>query len=223
MANMLINELPYFIQGDGVALTATINLSFIPTSATFMKAIETNTGIDVSTNVASVTFLGAVVSITFHAPYNYLLMLILNLTPVLPLLSGSVQITNPWVVEDIAAEASLATLADTVVAGAVTVAGTLATAVAPIAASGNAPVLVAVPQTSTQVLAANTSRKGCNITNMSNATISLSFGSNAAQVYYGTVLGPGGTFWMDLQDFTTAAINAIADSANGNLAIQEWQ
>jgi len=94
--------------------------------------------------------------------------------------------------------------------------------VAPISSAGNAPLQIAVPTSSTLVLASNPLRKGCNLTNMSIDTISLAFGSNPAQVYFGLVLGPGGTFWMDLQDFTTAAINAISDGANGFLAVQEF-
>jgi hypothetical protein len=90
---------------------------------------------------------------------------------------------------------------------------------------GNAPIIVAIGTTSTLVLAQNLSRKGLNLVNMSYETISLSFGSNAAVLYSGVNLGPGGTFWMDPADFTTAAVNAISTltAAGGYLGVQEFQ
>ena len=93
------------------------------------------------------------------------------------------------------------------------------------ASTGNSPSQVSVDISSTQILASNTSRKGVNVTNMSYATVSLGFGSDDAEVYYGIILGPGGTFWMDGLDFTTAAINAISDGSATPvyLTVQEWQ
>lgn len=90
--------------------------------------------------------------------------------------------------------------------------------------SSTAPVALLVPvsTSSVQVLASNVSRKGCNLTNLSFSTICLSFGGNAAVLFSGVTLGPGGTFWMDSQDFTTDSINAIASDTEGNLAIQEF-
>jgi len=90
---------------------------------------------------------------------------------------------------------------------------------------GNAPTIVAIGTSSTSVLAANTSRKGLNLVNMSYETISLSFGANAAVLFSGINLGPGGTFWMDATDFTTAAVSAISTltAAGGYLGVQEFQ
>lgn len=93
----------------------------------------------------------------------------------------------------------------------------------PISSGADVPDLVPVSTSSVEVLAANPSRKGCNLVNMSYSTVSIAFGSDPAVLYYGIVLGPGGTFWMDLQDFTTASINAIASDDEGNLAIQEFE
>jgi hypothetical protein len=93
------------------------------------------------------------------------------------------------------------------------------------ASSGNAPTIVAINTTSTSVLAANPLRKGLNLVNMSYETISLAFGANAAVLYSGINLGPGGTFWMDATDFTTAAVSAISTltAEGGYLGVQEFQ
>jgi hypothetical protein len=80
------------------------------------------------------------------------------------------------------------------------------------ASVGNAPESICVETTSTVVLASNPLRKGLNLTNMSYVTMSISFGSNPAILFAGITLAPGGTFWMDSSDFTTAAVNAIADT-----------
>jgi hypothetical protein len=91
--------------------------------------------------------------------------------------------------------------------------------------TGNAPTIVAIATSSTLVLAANPLRKGLNLVNMSYETISLSFGGSAAVLFSGVNLGPGGTFWMDAADFTTAAVNAISTltAAGGYLGVQEFQ
>jgi hypothetical protein len=105
------------------------------------------------------------------------------------------------------------------------------------ASVANPPLSICVETTSTVVLAANPLRKGLNLTNMSYVTISISFNGNPAVLFSGITLAPGGTFWMDASDFTTAAVNAIADagltftdSCCGSpptfcalLSIQEWQ
>src|SRR5208282_399886 len=105
------------------------------------------------------------------------------------------------------------------------------------ASTANPPESVCVATVSTVVLAANPLRKGLNLTNISYDTISIAFGSNPAVLFAGLTLAPGGSFWMDSSDFTTAAVNAIAgggialiDSCCGspptycaNLSIQEFQ
>ena len=97
MANLILNNLPYFIQGDGVSLTAQINLGFSPISATFFSALITNTGMNVTSNVVSVVVAGQIATVTFVAAFSYVVTIILDILPVLPLLSGSVQVSTPWV------------------------------------------------------------------------------------------------------------------------------
>src|SRR5271170_1202192 len=92
----------------------------------------------------------------------------------------------------------------------------------PSAAIGEAPTNVSMGTSSVTVLAANSLRKGVNICNISYGTVSLAFGV-AAVVYTGVTLGPGGTFWMDATDFTTAAINAISTQTNTTIAVQEFE
>jgi hypothetical protein len=91
----------------------------------------------------------------------------------------------------------------------------------PTSGTGNTPTNVAISTSSIQVLASNALRKGANICNISYGTVSLSFGS-AAVVYTGVTLGPGGTFWMDGTDFTTAAIFAVSTQTNTTIAVQEF-
>jgi hypothetical protein len=97
MANLIVNNLPYFIQGDSVSTTATINLGFIPISATFVEALITGTGVNVTSNVSNVSVVGQIATITFVAGFSYIVTIILDILPALPLLSGSVQVTNPWI------------------------------------------------------------------------------------------------------------------------------
>ncbi len=91
----------------------------------------------------------------------------------------------------------------------------------PAAATGTTPTNVAITTSSATVLASNANRKGVNICNISFGTVSLAFGT-AAVVYTGVTLGPGGTFWMDSTDFTTAAITAISTQTQTTIAVQEF-
>jgi hypothetical protein len=149
---------------------------------------------------------------------------------------GVTQDTSPWIVKDAAAETSLAAIEAVAEQLTFTEEGSPAanslnvfvtnqteTAIAPISSIGEAPATASVGASSIQILAFNALRKGCNITNTSSSIISLAFGSNAAILYAGTMLYPGATFWMDLQDFTTAAINAIASDSSGSVSIQEFE
>jgi hypothetical protein len=97
MANLVVNNLPYFVQGDGASTTAAINLGFSPISTLFVQALITNSGVDVTANVTSVVVVGQIATVTFVAGFSYLVTIILDILPVLPLLSGSVQVSTPWV------------------------------------------------------------------------------------------------------------------------------
>lgn len=82
---------------------------------------------------------------------------------------------------------------------------------------------VTVAATSGEVLAANASRKtGTIITNVSTAgqIISLAI-DEAAVLYSGYTLYPGGFWQMDEHDFTAGQIRGIASAAGGSLSIME--
>lgn len=89
--------------------------------------------------------------------------------------------------------------------------------------AGAAPVQVGVTSSSTTVLTANYDRYGLIMTNMSDGTMYLAFGANAAVVGSGIpVLPGGGNFSMDSFSFTKGAIQAINHTGTGLLAIQEF-
>ena len=85
----------------------------------------------------------------------------------------------------------------------------------------SAPTVASVGVASAQAVAAAATRKGLIVRNLSNARISLGFGS-AAVLDRGVTLYPRDTFEMDEYDFDLGAINAIASAAASNLAIQEF-
>lgn len=80
MANTVINNFPITVQGDGVALVATVNFSFTPASVTFVSARDSITGADTSANVLSVVLTGASALVTFAAVFSNQIILFLNTT-----------------------------------------------------------------------------------------------------------------------------------------------
>lgn len=91
------------------------------------------------------------------------------------------------------------------------------------AITASAPTASSVGVASAQAVASNSNRKGLVLTNTSANYISLAFGANAAVLYSGITLNPGGgVFVMDEYLYTTAAVNAIASGAASNLGIQEF-
>lgn len=74
---------------------------------------------------------------------------------------------------------------------------------------------------SAQAVAANASRKGLVIVNVSINKVCLGFGA-AAVLNSGITLYPGGTFVMDEFMFDTGAVNAIASAASSVISIQEY-
>jgi hypothetical protein len=78
MANTILNNQQFFIQGDGASLTAVLNLGFSPTSITTVSANVLATGADVSSNVASTVLTGSTVTFNFTAAFSTLIMLVLN-------------------------------------------------------------------------------------------------------------------------------------------------
>jgi hypothetical protein len=87
--------------------------------------------------------------------------------------------------------------------------------------SPSAPTVASVGVASAQAVAAAATRKGLILRNLSNARISLGFGS-AAVLDNGVTLYPRDTFEMDEYDFDLAAVNAIASAAASSLSIQEY-
>jgi hypothetical protein len=83
------------------------------------------------------------------------------------------------------------------------------------------PAATSVGVASAQAVAANATRKGLDLINVSNARISLGFGA-AAVLDSGVTLYPGGSFSMDDYSFDLGAVNAIASAAASPLAIQEY-
>lgn len=86
--------------------------------------------------------------------------------------------------------------------------------------TASSPTTATVGITSAQALAANTSRRGLIITNVSINKVSFGIGS-AAVLNSGITLYPGGTFNMDDFSYSTGAINAIASLAGSVISIQE--
>lgn len=83
------------------------------------------------------------------------------------------------------------------------------------------PASATVQATSGVVLQANATRFGLTLINTSVNTISLGLGQ-AAVLYSGITLLAGGTWVMDNDTCYVGEIQAIASSANSNLAIQEF-
>lgn len=84
------------------------------------------------------------------------------------------------------------------------------------------PTFATVGATSASALAANANRKGLQVINTSNNTISLNVVGGTAVLNSGITLYPGGSWDMDEFSFTLSAIFAIASAAASNLAIQEY-
>jgi len=85
----------------------------------------------------------------------------------------------------------------------------------------NAPTNAVVGLTSAQILAESPRRTGLFIRNLSNHTIAIAFGNDAV-IGSGINLLKDESFSMGAYDFSTAAVNAIADFAGCNISIQEF-
>jgi len=85
----------------------------------------------------------------------------------------------------------------------------------------SAPTFATVGVASASAVAANANRTGLILTNTSNNTISLGIGA-AAVLNSGITLFSGDSYQMDMGNFSSLVVNAIASSASSNLAIQEF-
>lgn len=86
----------------------------------------------------------------------------------------------------------------------------------------SAPTAASVGAASGEVVAANSLRRGLILVNTSANRISLGIGATAVLDSGITLMASGGSWSMGPEDFTTAAINAIASGAGSNLSIQEF-
>jgi hypothetical protein len=89
--------------------------------------------------------------------------------------------------------------------------------------TANAPTSVAVADTATIVLVANSNRRGVTLCNRSSEVISIAFQPSVPVLNKGITLEPGSAWKMDVDSFTTAQINAIANDSDSELAIQEFE
>lgn len=94
--------------------------------------------------------------------------------------------------------------------------------VSKIALTPSAATAVSVGVASTSLVAANASRKGLIVTNISANKISLNLLGGAAVLNTGITLFPGWIWEMDEFSFTTNAIDAIASVAATVITIQEF-
>jgi hypothetical protein len=84
----------------------------------------------------------------------------------------------------------------------------------------SSPTSASVGTSSAPIVAANSSRQGLIVTNLTGNTIFFAFG-NAAVLNSGGVIPPYGGFSMDEYTFTTAAMNGIAGTSGNTVAVQE--
>lgn len=85
----------------------------------------------------------------------------------------------------------------------------------------SAPTVSSVGVASAQAVASAITRQGLVLRNLSNARISLGFGSPAV-LDSGVTLYPRDTYYMGDYDFDVGAVNAIASAAASSLAIQQY-
>jgi hypothetical protein len=101
MANqtVLFIPVPFLVQGDGVSTSTSFNLSYTPTTVIFVSA-KTVAGMDVSSNVSSVTLLTSTVTVNFVAPFSGLVTLMLSFDTPLSGGGGSPVTASPVNVEN---------------------------------------------------------------------------------------------------------------------------
>lgn len=89
--------------------------------------------------------------------------------------------------------------------------------------SADAPTNVAVDQASTTIIAQDTTRSGLVLVNISDSTVYLGLGGNAAVLKKGVTLTPkGGTWTMDDYTFNNEAVTGISHSTGSIVSIQQF-
>jgi hypothetical protein len=104
------------------------------------------------------------------------------------------------------------------VTGTATISGTVSTKTD---LTPSSPTSVSVGVASASAVAANATRKGLVLINLSSARISFGFGSTAV-LDSGITLYPGDSYSMDEYSFDLGVVNAIASAAASSLAVQEY-
>lgn len=88
--------------------------------------------------------------------------------------------------------------------------------------SGSAPTSGSVTTSSSELIAANTARKGVWLQNVGNKTIFLGWGANAAVLNTGIRILKDERLPLGAAMLPTEAINAITDSGTQTVLIQEF-
>jgi hypothetical protein len=127
--------------------------------------------------------------------------------------SSPVTTANPMPVT-----APIADPVDVTITGTATITGTVSTKTALTPA---APTVGSVGVASGVLVAANASRKGLILQNLSINTVSLGL-ANTAVLSSGITLPPYSVYQMDEYCFTVGAINAIASGAASSVSVQEF-
>jgi len=88
--------------------------------------------------------------------------------------------------------------------------------------NASAPTNVLVGTSSGTAVAANNDRVGLVIVNISDSTIYIGLGGNAAVLKSGIALTTGGDWSMDDYTFNNEVVTAIAHTANSVISFQEF-
>jgi hypothetical protein len=88
--------------------------------------------------------------------------------------------------------------------------------------TGQAPISYSATTSSTEMLAANTLRKGVWIQNVGTKTIYLSFGANAAELSKGVRITKDERVQIGATMLPTGAINVISEQGTQTIIIQEF-
>jgi hypothetical protein len=81
-----INPVPFGLLGDGVSTSVVVQVGVVATSVKLIEAHQALNGVDVTSNIASVTYAGSLVTVNFVAPWTGPITVVLNITPSSPVL-----------------------------------------------------------------------------------------------------------------------------------------
>ena len=85
------------------------------------------------------------------------------------------------------------------------------------------PAAVSVTTSSTEILAANTARKWCFLTNIGNKDVWIAIGQTAVGSRGLLLRKQGGSLALTAQLMSTEAINGITSAGTGSMIVQEGQ